>query len=210
MVKIAIEKHHQGKVFVKSKLNEGSTFSIWLPIDKNDVGAKKPQDYSVLDSFNYKTPQQLNEQNPQSTLNELSEAGQLNEYGAQGGQLQEKNYEEYKIEKIEDYSKKANFDAQFIGHNNEELQTIEQNKEIENNKENLFFEEFKKETIPSQNPINKANDLDNNQQKNVEFDNEIGKEIDKENGQETLLSQKTQQIQDEQGDWEISFEVRDN
>ena len=32
LVKIAIERHHNGEVFVKSKLNEGSTFGIKLPI----------------------------------------------------------------------------------------------------------------------------------------------------------------------------------
>ena len=32
LVKVAVEKHHRGKVFVKSKLNEGSTFGIMLPI----------------------------------------------------------------------------------------------------------------------------------------------------------------------------------
>ncbi|DAA95715.1 TPA: hypothetical protein CPT80_06330 [Candidatus Gastranaerophilales bacterium HUM_9] len=32
LVKVAVEKHHHGKVFVKSKLNEGSTFGIMLPI----------------------------------------------------------------------------------------------------------------------------------------------------------------------------------
>lgn len=37
LVKVAIEKHHGGKVFVKSKLNEGSTFGFWLPIQKDDI-----------------------------------------------------------------------------------------------------------------------------------------------------------------------------
>ncbi len=32
LVKIEIEKHHQGRVFVNSKLNEGSTFGFWLPL----------------------------------------------------------------------------------------------------------------------------------------------------------------------------------
>ena len=35
LVKVAIEKHHHGKVFVKSKVNEGSTFGFWLPIDED-------------------------------------------------------------------------------------------------------------------------------------------------------------------------------
>ena len=37
LVKVTIEKHHQGKVFVRSKLNEGSTFGFWLPIEEADV-----------------------------------------------------------------------------------------------------------------------------------------------------------------------------
>lgn len=36
LVKVAIEKHHKGKVFVKSKLNEGSTFGFWLPLEKEN------------------------------------------------------------------------------------------------------------------------------------------------------------------------------
>lgn len=32
LVKIAIEKHHQGEVFVNSKINEGSTFGFRLPV----------------------------------------------------------------------------------------------------------------------------------------------------------------------------------
>ena len=43
LVKVAIEKHHKGHVFVKSKPNEGSTFGFWLPLDKADVG-KKPSE----------------------------------------------------------------------------------------------------------------------------------------------------------------------
>jgi len=32
LVKIAIEKHHGGKVFVESKMNEGSTFGFKIPL----------------------------------------------------------------------------------------------------------------------------------------------------------------------------------
>lgn len=32
LVKIAVEKHHNGEVYVKSKLNEGSTFGLRLPV----------------------------------------------------------------------------------------------------------------------------------------------------------------------------------
>jgi len=44
LVKVAIEKHHKGKVFVRSKLNEGSTFGFWLPIITNETQqTKEPQ-----------------------------------------------------------------------------------------------------------------------------------------------------------------------
>ena len=33
LVQVTIEKHHKGKVFVKSRPNEGSTFGFWLPIN---------------------------------------------------------------------------------------------------------------------------------------------------------------------------------
>lgn len=37
LVKISIEKHHQGQVFVKSKPNEGSTFGFRLPINPIEI-----------------------------------------------------------------------------------------------------------------------------------------------------------------------------
>lgn len=77
LVKVAIEKHHQGQVFVKSKLNEGSTFGFWLPVDKNAI-------------------------RPKTTTNVEQKQGQ---------------YQGFNIEKIDDYSKKAQFDAQYIGQN---------------------------------------------------------------------------------------------
>ena len=43
LVKVAIEKHHQGRVFVKSKLNEGSTFGFWLPLDKDSTKKSQTQ-----------------------------------------------------------------------------------------------------------------------------------------------------------------------
>ncbi len=52
LVKVAIEKHHKGKVFVKSKLNEGSTFGFWLPLDEADVkeiSLKELKDKSLND-----------------------------------------------------------------------------------------------------------------------------------------------------------------
>ncbi len=41
LVKVAIEKHHKGHVFVKSKLNEGSTFGFQLPIEPEDIDTPK-------------------------------------------------------------------------------------------------------------------------------------------------------------------------
>ncbi len=42
LVKIAIEKHHHGEVFVHSKLGEGSTFGFRLPIDQPE---EEPEEY---------------------------------------------------------------------------------------------------------------------------------------------------------------------
>ena len=100
LVKVAIEKHHQGKVFVKSKLNEGSTFGFWLPIDKNDIVETN------------KKPEQNFEQNSQQ-------------------------YQEYKIEKIEDYSTKAQLDAQYV-----ELKKYNEEKEETKTSSSLVFEEI--------------------------------------------------------------------
>lgn len=74
LVKVAIEKHHKGQVFVRSKLNEGSTFGFRLPLDK--VQKEEIQELPIV---------------------------------------KENEYKEIKIEKIEDYSKKAQIDNQFVG-----------------------------------------------------------------------------------------------
>ena len=88
LVKVAIEKHHQGQVFVKSKLNEGSTFGFWLPIDKN--------------------------------ISQVSQKTQNNIEQNQG------EYQSINIEKIEDYSKKAQLDAQYVGQNIQTQQKIQE------------------------------------------------------------------------------------
>lgn len=113
LVKIAIEKHHQGQVFVKSKLNEGSTFGFWLPIDKNiNITSKK-----IENNFEQK----------------------------QG------EYQNINIEKIEDYSKKAQFDAQYVGQNSESQQEKKQEDDLEKPL-GLVFEEINGKT---NNPIKK-------------------------------------------------------
>ncbi len=158
LVKVAIEKHHQGKVFVKSKLNEGSIFGFWLPLDESDIreiSLKELKDKSLNDIMTEKQPK-------------------------------EESYKEYKIEKIEDYSKKAEFDAKYIdlepAPSVEESQETEQI-EIENKEEieEIIEQETTKEEIKQENP-NKENP------------------IKKENAQQ----------QNTDDGWEISFEVRDN
>ena len=115
MVKIAIEKHHQGKVFVKSKLNEGSTFGFWLPLEEDDVkeiSLKELKDRTL-------NSQEFKEEKTNS-------------------------YQEYKIEKIEDYSKKAELDAKFIGQDlnaiSKNTKAIQEESESK-----LFFEEIKQD-----------------------------------------------------------------
>ncbi len=131
LVKVTIEKHHQGKVFVRSKLNEGSTFGFWLPIEEADV-----KDISLKELKD-------------KTLNEIP--------------LKDNNkYQEYKIEKVEDYTTKAQFDARFVGVDTDGLEKIkklqeEQQRKIEQEekekKANLVFEEIKEETPPASAPI---------------------------------------------------------
>ena len=148
LVKIAIEKHHQGKVFVKSKLNEGSTFGFWLPLDEADI-----KDIS---------------------LKELKERS-LNQIETK----KENSYQEYKIEKIEDYNKKTQLDNEFVGNNQKQKEENELQKPAP-----LIFEEIKNENIEQimkDNPIKKIKDI-------------------------PPLEEKTEQ----EDEWEITFEVRDN
>ncbi len=126
LVKIAIEKHHQGKVFVKSKLNEGSTFGFWLPLDEADI-----KDIS---------------------LKELKERS-LNQIETK----KENSYQEYKIEKIEDYNKKTQLDNEFVGNNQKQKEENELQKPAP-----LIFEEIKNENIEQimkDNPIKKIKDI---------------------------------------------------
>ena len=126
LVKIAIEKHHQGKVFVKSKLNEGSTFGFWLPLDEADI-----KDIS---------------------LKELKERS-INQIESK----KENTYQEYKIEKIEDYNKKTEFDNELVGNNQKQEESNELQKPAP-----LIFEEIKNENIEQimkDNPIKKVKEV---------------------------------------------------
>lgn len=138
LVKMAIEKHHQGKVFVKSKLNEGSTFGFWLPIDEADI--------------------------KEISLKELKDKS-LNEITAQNQDKQD-NYTEYKIEKIDDYSKKAEFDAKYINANT----AIQQE---ETKEENIIQEEFKEENPNKNNPIKQENPKQENSDDEWEISFEV-------------------------------------
>ena len=138
LVKMAIEKHHQGKVFVKSKLNEGSTFGFWLPIDEADI--------------------------KEISLKELKDKS-LNEITAQNQDKQD-SYTEYKIEKIDDYSKKAEFDAKFINID----KTIQQE---ETKEENIIQEEFKEENPNKNNPIKQENPKQENSDDEWEISFEV-------------------------------------
>ena len=118
LVKIAIEKHHQGQIFVKSKLNEGSTFGFWLPLDEADV-----KDVSLKELKD-------------KTYSENKE---------------KESYSQYKIEKIEDYNKKAEFDAKYIGQTEPIKQTSQEEKEELEAPNNLVFEEIN--STNTDNPI---------------------------------------------------------
>lgn len=154
LVKVAIEKHHQGKVFVKSKLNEGSIFGFWLPIDEADV--------------------------KEISLKELKDKS-LNEV-IKDKEEKPENYKEYKIEKIEDYSKKAEFDAKFI----DVKEDINKKEETETKPEEI-------EELTKNNLIYNRNEI---KQENQNKENPIKKDAEKK--------------QDIDDGWEISFEVRDN
>lgn len=86
LVKVAIEKHHNGRVFVKSKLNEGSTFGFWLPLDKSDCKSDPQATKTLALSLNI-------------SLNDSR---------------RKEEYQEYKIEKLKDYASKAQFDHEYI------------------------------------------------------------------------------------------------
>ena len=135
LVKITIENHHQGKVFVKSKLNEGSTFGFWLPLEENDV-----KDIS---------------------LKELKDKSM-----ASIASLEKKDnskYQEYKIEKLQDYSKKQSFDSEFIGQKLSEVEKQDNSIRLDQNQ-------------PNNNPI-KKNNIQDSKPKTIDDEWEITFEV---------------------------------
>ena len=125
LVKVAIEKHHQGKVFVKSKLNEGSTFGFWLPLEKNEIRKAR------LKNLKHHTSKE--------------------------------HYEEYKIEKIEDYNTKAKFDNEYLNQNSKE--------EDIQKPLNLVFDEINNENpIRKDNLVKEANKIDSSGEWEISFE----------------------------------------
>ncbi len=122
LVKVAIEKHHKGKVFVHSKVGEGSTFGFLLPLDdtvsENKEEVKKPVAAIVT---------QEKETASQNTAETMPE---------------EKVYTPHEIVTVNDYKTKAEQDADFV---DEKIPTPEVKEEKEEDWEITFEVRDKKE-----------------------------------------------------------------
>lgn len=116
LVKIAIEKHHQGKVFVHSKLNEGSTFGFWLPLDAKATiidDNKEDKEPVIVAAQAKETPKTAAD----AEINQNS---------------QEKVYIAPEVATINDYEIKAQKDAEFVDEKiEEEEEDNQQNDEWE-------------------------------------------------------------------------------
>ena len=65
LVKVAIEKHHHGKVFVKSALNQGSTFGFWLPLEistKDNIKQNSNSDLAIKQVNSEEEPENKDKQ----------------------------------------------------------------------------------------------------------------------------------------------------
>lgn len=107
LVKIAIEKHHGGKVFVHSKINEGSTFGFWLPLEtqhkeiKEEIKIEQP----VAQIVQTQNSEQNYEANIITTVNDyetrvvnINEEELKAQEPAQTAQVQEASQEETFVE----------------------------------------------------------------------------------------------------------------
>ena len=97
LVKIAIEKHHKGKVFVHSKIGEGSTFGFWLPLDGEPKETKQEVKQPAIVIVATKE-----EENPPHEVNQTFTAPQ------------EKVSIPHEVTTVNDYKSKAVQDANFV------------------------------------------------------------------------------------------------
>lgn len=74
LVKISIEKHHGGQVFVQSKLGEGSTFGFRLPINLTKEEAEEQKNNNLKIEKDYEHPI-INQENGSETIAQEQDNG---------------------------------------------------------------------------------------------------------------------------------------
>ena len=122
LVKVAIEKHHKGKVFVHSKVGEGSTFGFLLPLD--DTVSENKEEVKKHVAAIVTQEKETASQNAAETMPE------------------EKVYTPHEIVTVNDYKTKAEQDADFV---DEKIPTPEVKEEKEEDWEITFEVRDKKE-----------------------------------------------------------------